>query len=209
MQDPFFAPYTLEYYRVHSVGERPEGQRIGRTLYQLFRPSSVLDVGCAVGHVLHGIREGASMEGRPIVLRGVDSPHALALIDRAGLRELEASVYVPFDLRRLPERPEISSAKWDLVVCTEVGEHLPPEVGPKLVRFVTESTTRVVWSAAHVGQGDAYGSHVNEQPHEYWQELFDTCGFGFDQGATRELLHLLGDISQSPWYRCLRVYAKR
>ena len=99
MEDPFFRPYDLQYFSVHSSGERPEAQRIGRIVYSLFRPSSVLDVGCAVGHILKGIRDAASAEGRPIVLRGIDSPHALAIIDRAGLREIEASAYVTYNLR--------------------------------------------------------------------------------------------------------------
>jgi len=73
----------------------------------------------------------------------------------------------------------------DLALCLEVGEHLPPELGNRLVRLLSELSPTVVFSAASPGQGGI--GHINEQPKEYWLTRFEDRSLCF-QGALTEQL---------------------
>jgi hypothetical protein len=84
---------------------------------------------------------------------------------------------VPFDLSNDP--PAVLSGDIDLSYCFEVAEHLPPAIGAKLVKFISGLSPIVVFTAAHPGQGGT--GHINEQPKQYWIDLF----------ADNGLIHLL------------------
>lgn len=73
----------------------------------------------------------------------------------------------------------------DLAICLEVGEHLPPELGDRLVRLLSELSSTVVFSAAPPGQGGI--AHINEQPREYWMRRFEDCSLRFRGDLTEEL----------------------
>lgn len=74
-----------------------------------------------------------------------------------------------FDLRSEP--PARLGSGFDLVYCFEVAEHLPPDLGDHLVRFLAQLAPVTVFTAAPPGQGGL--GHVNEQPREYWIERFE------------------------------------
>jgi protein-L-isoaspartate O-methyltransferase len=73
-----------------------------------------------------------------------------------------------FDLSASP--PAELNPPFDLVYCFEVAEHLPPDLGERLVEFLAAQGQLIVFSAAHPGQ-TGHG-HINEQPKEYWIERF-------------------------------------
>jgi hypothetical protein len=90
---------------------------------------------------------------------------------------------IPFDLAadppaRLPWAP-------DLAYTFEVAEHLPPDLGARMVTFVSGLADTVVFSAAHPGQGGT--GHVNEQPREHWRGLFEQRGMQADDGTVEAL----------------------
>jgi SAM-dependent methyltransferase len=78
----------------------------------------------------------------------------------------------PFDL--LNDPPAHLEGPFDLAYCLEVAEHLPPELGEKLVQYVASLAPLVVFTAAHPGQGGT--AHINEQPKSYWIERFEKTG---------------------------------
>lgn len=78
----------------------------------------------------------------------------------------------PFDLTREP--PAAMPTGIDLSYCFEVAEHLPPELGDRLVRFLAELSPIVIFTAARPGQGGT--GHLNEQPKAYWIERFTRSG---------------------------------
>ncbi len=97
----------------------------------------------------------------------------------------------PFDLTEAepwpgsgPESEE--GERYDLALSLEVGEHLPPELGDKLVATCVEAAPHVLFSAAPPGQGGQ--GHVNEQPKAYWIERFARHGYQLDEAQTEALV---------------------
>jgi SAM-dependent methyltransferase len=129
------------------------------------------------------------------------SPFGRLLARAQGVRS------VPFDVTRDP--PARLGPPADLVCCIEVAEHLPAELGDRLVPFLGTLGPVVLFTAATPGQGGQ--GHVNEQPREYWIERFARSGMtylpeqtGRVRGALEEHLH------HGPWIaRNAMVFAAR
>lgn len=77
-----------------------------------------------------------------------------------------------FDLTDDP--PAALARPVDLAYCFEVAEHIPAELAPALVSFLHLHGERILLTAATPGQGGT--GHINEQPTEYWCELFASHG---------------------------------
>ncbi len=125
------------------------------------RVTSVLDAGCARGTWLAAWRQAACEDGV-----GIDGNHVdqtKLLIPRE--RFVEADLSQPFSLGR----------RFDIVQCLEVAEHLPPSRSVGLVDDLTAHSDIVLFSAAPPGQGGA--GHINEQPYEFWRDLFAARGY--------------------------------
>lgn len=88
----------------------------------------------------------------------------------------------------------------DLVYCFEVAEHMPAELGDRLVEYLVRTAPCIVFTAAQPGQG-GYG-HVNEQLPEYWVERFTRAGVLPDYQATERLKRLFAENQvRAPWLR--------
>ena len=66
----------------------------------------------------------------------------------------------------------------DVVVSTEVAEHVPESAGQVLVEIMTSVAPAAVFTAAMPGSSGR--GHVNEQPNEYWIARFAERGFAYD-----------------------------
>jgi SAM-dependent methyltransferase len=148
--------------RFFAKSERHKGDSatpVAKALVERFAPASVVDVGCGSGCFL-----------APFAERGVP---ALGL-DRsaAGLRRCAAAGVSArrFDLRVDPPPPE----RFDLCLCFEVAEHLPPQYADRLVTLVAALAPVAVFTAAPPGQGGV--GHFNEQPPSYWIDRFARHG---------------------------------
>jgi len=156
--------YELSTYnpmQAEIVGwETPQAMWLGETLADLLEPESVIDIGCGPGTYLTPFKPAARV-------LGVDGA------PEAG-QALEADEFTTADFRQ--EWTPNGHGHFDLGLCIEVAEHLPPTRADYLVRLLTSSADTVFFSAAHPGQGGTL--HLNEQPPEYWLERFR--GYGFD-----------------------------
>jgi SAM-dependent methyltransferase len=136
---------------------------------------SAVDLGCGTGVYV-----------RELLARGVDAQgfEYDGKARRIAREELGLEI-APFDLREFagPGR------RFDLAMSLEVAEHLPPELGDRLVAQCCSSAPRVVFSAAHPGQPGQ--GHINLQPREYWIERFRELGFAFDADKTAALQRYL------------------
>jgi SAM-dependent methyltransferase len=141
-------------------------------LSRLLSPGSVLDLGCGQGEWLEALGDVCKV--------GVD------IAAPEGEEYLRHDLQLPLDLGRT----------FDLVICLEVGEHLPAAAADVLVDSATRHSTTIVFGAAVVGQ-EGIG-HINCQPHEYWHEKFEARGYVVND-SIRPLIR--NDHRVSPWYR--------
>jgi hypothetical protein len=140
---------------------------------------SVVDVGGGTGAWLHVFRQ----HGVNRVLL-VDDPSVAA-----GLL-VERDEFLPCDLNaNVPELP-----RCDLAVCVECAEHLQPGRAESLVACLTGAADVVVFSAAVPGQ--CGNGHINNQPPDYWRELFARHGFVRHDALRAHLLH----EPEVPWW---------
>jgi SAM-dependent methyltransferase len=123
---------------------------------EMLHPKSIIDVGCGLGVWLQVFAENGVAN-----VHGIDGDY----IDRSKLH-INQGDFASVDLTR-----DFSiDAKYDLVVCLEVAEHLPAACAEILIQRLTSASSVVLFSAAIPGQGGT--SHVNERWPEYWRSLF-------------------------------------
>lgn len=142
---------------------------------------SVVDVGGGTGAWLSVFRRLGVEE---ILLLDCPEAGAKLLIDKACFKPVDLSLKMP------------EPRRFDLAVCVEVAEHLPPRMARPLVDWLTTAADRVVFSAATPGQGGK--GHINLQPPAYWAELFERQGFIRRDVLRSKILH---ERDVPVWYR--------
>lgn len=153
--------YTDAFYAELDNTALPSGRRIVPLLLDLVPAKSAVDVGCGNGAWLAVLKEHGVAD-----LLGLDGAH----MNRRHLRIAERE----FCTTRL-DQPLSVARRFDLALCLEVAEHLPPERAPGLVRELCALAPVVLFSAAVPGQGGV--GHRNEQWPDYWCRLFEAEGF--------------------------------
>jgi SAM-dependent methyltransferase len=144
-----------------------------RYLWDKYGPSSILDVGCGLGAYLHAFRTWGARE--TVGVDGFENSGAV----------LRPDVYRCHDLRR----PLDLGRAFDLVVCTEVIEHIDAEHEAIVLQTVSRHARGLIlFSAARPGQPGV--GHVNCKPMDYWLEQWALAGWEpdvFDTLAVRSL----------------------
>jgi cyclopropane fatty-acyl-phospholipid synthase-like methyltransferase len=153
------------------------------TIERLFKPKSLIDVGCGAGTLLARLKQDG------VEVRGLE--YSDSNIVRC--REKGVSVQ-KFDL----ETDQTVEGASDITVSFEVAEHLPESVADNYVRVITQFSPIVIMSAATVGQGGV--DHVNEQPHEYWIEKMQRRGFDYDQEKSLQVRAEWARQGVAYWY---------
>lgn len=138
-----------------------------RYLSERYRPASVLDVGCGLGANLLLLRSA----GATTVI-GIDGfPAGETLLPEGSY--LMRDVSRPFDV----------GGPYDLVICTEVVEHLHPADGDALLaNLARHAKDLILFSAADVGQPGE--KHINCQPAGHWLERWRDLGWEADLFAS-------------------------
>ena len=146
---------------------------------------SVTDLGCGTGHFVDSLRKaGISAIGYEYSRPG----------RRFAMTHLGLETH-PFDLNYIGAH---SIAEADLAMSVEVAEHLPPQLGDKLVDVLVGIAPIVLFTAATPGQRGT--GHVNEQPPEYWHSRFAQRGFAYDTDTSLRLKELCRTtVVGSPW----------
>lgn len=178
--------YDRGFYEEH-VKLKPAYQELAELIFARFHPTSVCDFGCGNGFLLHFLAQ------RGVDVAGVEG-------SKAALEFMDSSLRDRVQIRNLAE--VIKTDVYDLVISTEVAEHLPKKAAPVLVSNLIGSASReIVFSAAKPGQwGDG---HINCQPKEFWISLFSSHGWDYDQAATNDFTSALkrsAEVSEKlPW----------
>jgi len=143
---------------------------LGEWLRQRLQPESVIDVGCGPGIYLVPFKPDARV-------LGVDGA------PEAG-KALEYTEFQRVDLRAdwyptSEDYPDNPDASWrdhfDLSLCIEVAEHLPPDRADYLIDLLTTCSNVCFFSAARPGQVGT--GHINLQTKEWWQDKFKARGW--------------------------------
>ena len=127
-------------------------------IFQIYKPSSILDIGCGIGTWLKAAKDLGIYD-----IFGIDSN----LVNQGLLSKyIDDNEFLGHDLK-LPFR---LNRKFDLVVCLEVAEHLPVSSADILIQTLVSHSNVILFSAAIPGQGGQ--NHINEQWPEYWANFF-------------------------------------
>lgn len=132
-----------------------------------FAPRNVADVGCGTGTLL------AALQERGVEVKGYE--YSTAGIELCRGRGLDVT---RFDIEHDP----VPDERFDLVISTEVAEHLPESCADRYLDILTALSNTVVLTAATPGQPG--NDHVNLQPNEYWIDKLADRGFPLDQETT-------------------------
>ena len=189
--------YDEKYYTdVLSPRWEKSFEVIAESIMKVFSPRSVVDVGCGIGLLLLAIKK------RGVICRGLEySSAGLNMCHRNGLDVAR------FDLSRdiLPK-----DLRSDVVVSTEVAEHLPERCADRFVGVLCAIADNVVMTAAepaHTYVGDH--THANEQPKEYWIAKFAQKGFKYDENISTKFRTEWKQREISPWFvQHLMVFRK-
>ncbi len=179
--------YGPEFFAMHEPW-RADYDAVADALDRHLIFNTVLDLGCGNGFIVGRLEQlGKSV-------RGIDgSEHAAAFNPKVEVRDLTVPFFDGF---------------YDLVICTEVGEHLAPEHAETLVSNIfMASRDLVFFSAAAPGAGGHM--HLNEQDKPYWREKFARFGFREDEQTTAAIC---GDISLLPntwWFAAHAMVLRR
>src|SRR5688572_10875619 len=175
-------PYSPSFFSDAAPSSLRSARVVLGLLSEIYRPISVLDVGCGSGSWLAAAEElGATR------LVGLDGDW----VDPKTLLSSQIT-FNRVDLER-GFRPD---EKFDLCISVEVAEHLSPESAKKFVNELCAASEVVLFSAAIKWQGGVM--HINEQRQSYWANLFDAAGYRcYDLFRPR----LWNDSRVDRWYR--------
>jgi len=158
-------------------------ERVVPVVHRIISPRSVLDVGCGRGVWL-------------TVWRAQNGVERVLGVDGASAEQLRAAAERDFILNADLEAGFSVGARFDLVQCLEVAEHLSPKAAALLVESLALHSDVILFSAARPGDGGEH--HINEQEPEYWRDLFGVYGLRlYDTIRPR----IAWDTIIDPWYR--------
>jgi len=144
--------------------------------------NSVLDLGCGIGTWMQIAVQKPGRSALGVELEEYAAADLLVSSDTV----ISTSIAYAFDLHR----------RFDLALCLETAEHIDEEFARNIVDNCVRHANIVLFSAALPGQGGLH--HINEQPAEYWEALFNERDY--------ELIDLIRSLiwhdSRVPtWYR--------
>lgn len=181
--------YDEAFYNMHKPW-RDEYDSIARALADNLPPfHTALDLGCGNGYIVESLvamgRDASGVDGSPNAAK--QNPELVTVAD----------ITRPMDG---PQR--------DLVICTEVAEHVEEQYADVLVDNICRlSRESVFFSAAQAGHGGHL--HVNEQPRKYWIDKFEARGFYVDDRITERVVAILRVANKKTWWFAQNCFVLR
>ena len=178
--------YDETFYEEH-IKLRSGYQELAAIIFARFHPESICDFGCGNGFLIQ------SLADKGVEVSGFEG-------SEASLNQMESSLRERVQIKDLSV--DIDTRVHDLVISTEVAEHIPKKASAVLVHNLTKSASRaILFTAAQPGQwGDG---HINCQPKEFWIKLFESEGWSYDETATTEFTRAVKGSSEIvnnlPW----------
>jgi 2-polyprenyl-3-methyl-5-hydroxy-6-metoxy-1,4-benzoquinol methylase len=178
--------YDEEYFNEIDRTSTSSAPHMAAGIITLFRPKTVLDVGCGTGSLLYELgKQGVT---------GVGLEYSEAAIAYCNQRDLDVRKF------NLESASSFSTEQaFDIVVSFEVAEHLPHRVANSYVSLLCSHADIVLFTAAPPGQGGT--DHINEQFPPYWIHRFGLNGFSLSETLTTQLKRSWKNERVSEWYR--------
>ena len=153
--------YNKSFYKELDNGSFISAQRLLPMVFDVFHPTSVVDIGCGAGYWLKvckelGAKEVLGVEGEYIT-------NNLFALDHSELKTADLKLPLQLDKR------------YDLVISMEVAEHIPEENADVFIDNLVKASDAILFSAAIVAQLGTH--HINEQMPEYWAKKFLERGY--------------------------------
>lgn len=167
--------YGAEFFAGRSPFVSASAAAVVPHLMDLLNPRSVFDVGCG--------QQAEWLLAFPDTLERIGGCDISFGPDHPWYADLTEPLYCGGD-------------RFDLVLCLEVGEHLPEESTETLIDTLVSHSDNIVFSAAVPGQEGV--GHINCQPHDFWHTRFGERGY-LTSDVIRPLI--ADDTRVSPWYR--------
>jgi SAM-dependent methyltransferase len=152
--------YSSEFYSDRS-GTLRSAELIVPMVQELIGPKSVVDIGCGLGEFLSVFYSNGVSD-----ILGIDGPW----VDTQSLKIAVSH----FQTANLEESLSLNR-KFDVVISSEVAEHLPESKADTFVNSLTGLGEVILFSAAVPLQGGTM--HINEQWPQYWAEIFKQYDF--------------------------------
>jgi SAM-dependent methyltransferase len=178
--------YDHDFFENH-VELRIAYQELADLIYETAHPGSACDFGCGNAYLLYFLAQ------KGVEVTGLEASDA-------ALPFIDSSIRNRIQIHNLTK--PIAAGSYDLVISTEVAEHLPKKAAPTFVKSIAQSATKnIIFTAAKPGQwGDG---HINCQPKTYWINLFESSGWRYDEAATttfsNRLLQQSHIADKLPW----------
>lgn len=161
--------YNEDYYKSHCGDNYERGNgweeifaRQAERIVNELDPKTSLDVGCAAGYLVEGLRD------RGVDAKGIDiSDYAISKV-RDDIR--------PFCRVQSATKP--IEGKYDLITCIEVMEHLTPEDFTIVIENMCKATDAIIFSSTPFDFNEE--SHISVNPPSFWAEKFAYNGFYHD-----------------------------
>lgn len=171
--------------KLHSV------QTASHLIMEHFQPKTVVDIGCGEGLFINELHQ------RGVQVLGCDISDAALKLSSKDFIIFQADATKPVRFNR----------KFDLCICIEIAEHIPNKASATLVQSVTQASDTVFFTAAPPWQGGV--GHINEQPREFWVDLFKAQGFTLDKALTQTLQQEMETAKVVYWLsRNLMIFRK-
>lgn len=153
--------YDSDFHKKMHVGSLKSAEIIVPLLINLFKPKSVVDLGCGIGSWLSVFRKLGIED-----IFGVDGDWV-----KKEMLVIPPEKFLALDLKKnfCLER------QFDLAISLEVAEHLPPSSALLFVKSLASTAPVIFFSAAIPFQGGV--NHLNEQWPDYWEHYFREEGY--------------------------------
>lgn len=144
-------------------GQKNKPYLFGKAILPILKKSFIINSIIDIGSGNCGFLK-AAIEYDIIDVIGVDGPYIKNLM-------IPEEQFIAHDLIfpfRFPR-------KFSLVVSLEVAEHIEKKYAKSFIETLIRLGDTILFSAARVGQGGV--NHVNCQPFEYWEKIFNSFNF--------------------------------
>lgn len=161
--------YDSDFFKDANERKISSASKVARIITENYSFVSLFDIGCGMGlYILELSKMGKEVLGCDASAEGIH------------LAPQEITVFYA-DVTK----PIILNRKFDVVLCFEVAEHIEKKYSAQLVDNCAAYSDRVLFTAAPKGQGGV--GHINEQPYEFWIDLFAARGFVFEDDLSQKI----------------------